>query len=286
MDNEIGHGPLNIVWTFPTHGLFEYDWIKEICSSFQINEIVDDNYKFDFFSDLTLIVVANMTDNKFIPYLESFVEKKMRFLVLHVSDEINDHNISYYDKFRSRVMRMYYSQKYIDQYGILTLPIGYKRGVKRHDVQKRYLVNFIGQGKVDRWEMVNTYQMVEPKFIRWTYQWDDPNGLSTEEYSKSVSESMYTLCPTGCASFDTFRVNEAMECGSVPVSVEYNGINYFDKIYGPNPVIVGKSWIETIELIKNTNFQEKQKEIEIWWNNKKEQVKDTVRNRMLSEIIL
>ena len=72
--------------------------------------------------------------------------------------------------------------------------------------------------------------------------WGDPNGLNVEQFSQVLSSSKYTLCPRGWISLDSFRLNEALECGSIPVSIlDYDGSDYFYKIYGEHPFIIGSS---------------------------------------------
>lgn len=268
---------LNIIWTFEKQNVFEVEWIKEIFSRFEIVESIDAGLNFDYEYDNSLIIIQDIKDNsKFENYLNRLLTKKLNFRILHISDEALNHNIQFYNNFGDKVIRMIYSEDYSKRFNVFTIPVGYKPGVKKIEVEKKYLINFVGQIKSDRQQMLSVFSYLEPKFIRLTNQWNDPQGLSTEDYSKILSQSHFTLCPAGWVSVDSFRINEAMECGSIPVSILYGGKNYFESVYGENPFILGNNWQETIELIKSTNIEEKKQEVEIWWKNFKDKLKDKI----------
>lgn len=265
---------LNLIWLLEKNGVFESDWIKELFSQFEIEEYVDSNLEYNYIFDNSLIIIQNITDStSFENYLSNYEKNNFNFRILHISDEALNHNISFYEKFQSKIIRMIYSEEYSNKYNIITIPVGYKPGIKKVQTEKSYFVNFVGQLKSDRQYMLSVYSNVNPKFILLTNQWNDPNGLSTEEYSRILSESSFTLCPAGWVSVDSFRINEALECGSIPVSILYNGKNYFESVYGPNPFVLGRNWEETVLLIQSIDIIQKKKEIQDWWSNYKSELK-------------
>ena len=248
---------LNIVWclTSDIEINFSRDWILEVFSKFKIKEHIDKDLNFDNMFDNSLIVVSNVKQqDRFIQYLNSM--SNMNYSVLHLSDEIFNHDVTFY-KYAKKIIRTLYSDSYTELYNVFTIPVGYKTGTKRFDLEKKYLFNFIGQVKSDRAEMLNIFHTTQPNFIYLTYQWDDPNSVKNPEYSQILSSSYFTLCPRGWdgTPIESFRLSESLQCGSIPVSILDNGRDYFNLVFGENhPFIVGVDWSDALHKMKNTKM--------------------------------
>lgn len=273
---------LNIIWCLKsdTEINFSRDWILEIFSNFEIKEHFDKELSFNIKLDNSLIVVSNVSDqNKFIEYLNSMNNINYNYNVLHLSDEIFNHDVTFY-KYAKRVIRTLYSDKYTELYNTITIPVGYKSGTAKIKSDKKYLYNFIGQIKSDRATMINIFKDTTPNFIYLTNQWDDPRAIVNPEYSKILSESYFTLCPRGWdgTPIESFRLSECLQCGSIPISILDNGRDYFKLVFGEShPFIVGDNWMDAFNKMKSiSNLDDKLNEVDSWWVN----FKCDLQNRM------
>jgi hypothetical protein len=267
---------LNIIWCISQGEIdFSFDWINEILSSFDITHYNDISKRFDIFKDNSVIVVCvdKEPNIRLIEYINTYNDKNLNYTILHLSDEAFEQNIDFY-KYSNKIVRNYYNEEYVKEYNILTIPLGYQTSVKYTDTEKSINVNFIGQLKSDRHEMLRNFNQIDSKFIHLTRMWNDPQGLNIKQYSDILSKSCFTLCPRGWISLDSFRVNEALECKSIPVSIlDNDGSDYFEKIYGKHPFIIGKDWSDSYEKTISQNIEEKLNEINSWWNDFKDGLK-------------
>ena len=258
---------------------FSFKWINEIFSKFKINNFYDTENKFDYFKNNSLIVVSvgKNTNERLIEYISEYNKNGLNYSILHLSDEDYGQNIDFYSV-SQKIIRNYYNEEYCNRYNIITIPLGFQTGIKNYNCNKIYDVNFIGQLKSDRNLMLNTFYGVEEKFMRLTQMWNDPNGLNINEYSDVLSKSWFTLCPRGWVNIDSFRINESLECSSIPISTLDNGFDYFEKIYGDYPFIVGKNWEDSYNKYLNCNRIVLSKDCQIWWSNFKENLKTKLKN--------
>jgi hypothetical protein len=273
---------LNLIWCVKTQYEvdFSFNWINEIFSEFEIKHHYDITNNFDKFIDNSIIIVSvgKESNTRLIDYIKNYNDKDLKYTILHLSDEAFEQNIDFY-RSSVKIIRNYYNEDYVRKYNILTIPLGYQTNVKYTDNEKSVNVNFIGQLKSDRNEMLINFNQIDSKFIHLTRMWNDPQGLNTEQYSEVLSKSSFTLCPRGWISLDSFRINEALECKSIPVSIlDNDGSDYFEKIYGKHPFIIGKDWSDSYDKVISQNIEEKSKEVIFWWNDFKNNLKIKLKN--------
>jgi len=108
-------------------------------------------------------------------------------------------------------------------------------------------------------------------------------GLPTEDYRALLLQSKFTLCAPGISntlSGDTFRVTEALECGSIPIVIaglNSKNIVYWESLYGVvPPFVIGETWEDafekTMQLLSDPEQCEKVRLTcyDFWQNYKKQ----------------
>lgn len=265
---------LNLIWCVKTQYEvdFSFNWINKIMSKFKIKHHYDINNNFDILIDNSVIIVSvnKENNNNLINYINKYNDNNYRYAVLHLSDEAFEQNIDFY-KVSNKIIRNYYNESYQSKYNMITIPLGYQSGVNYINNDKLYDFNFIGQLKSDRYEMLSKFNQIDNKFIKLTNMWNDPQGLNTYQYSDILSKSYFTLCPRGWVNLDSFRINEALECKSIPVSIiDTDGTDYFEKVYGKHPFIIGENWDDAYKKVIEIDKDTKLDEIFSWWEKYKD----------------
>jgi hypothetical protein len=201
--------------------------------------------------------------------------------LFHISNEQLNHNCYYYD-FANIVIRNYYDPN-IKFKNVITVPLGYKGGFNKKNTflkfsEKKYDFCFIGQLKNDRMEVLTYIQKYDKKYVHLTNKWDCPTALNSDDLYKIYSETLLIPCPMGNVNFDSFRICEALESGSIPVLKNYNNINYFNFIFGDNPIPIVNNWFELDNLYKKIilNPDDEILKINTWYIN----FKNNLRNKL------
>ena len=83
-------------------------------------------------------------------------------------------------------------------------------------------------------------------------------------------------CPNGYFHPETYRLYEALECGSIPI-VE-NLYDYYDRLFPNNPLLKIKFWKEAREIILTMNDEKKLIEqsniCKNWWGDIKKKYQE------------
>jgi hypothetical protein len=79
--------------------------------------------------------------------------------------------------------------------------------------------------------------------------WNDPSGLSREEYIYEMTNSVFVPCPDG-VNPETFRFYEALEAGCIPliVKTEKNAI-WFKWVSNYIPLIANDTWDDALRIM-------------------------------------
>jgi hypothetical protein len=272
---------LNLIWCVRSQYEvdFSWNWICEIFSNFSIKHHYDIDNRFDKVLDNSIIIVCvkREPNPNLIEYIEKFNNQDKNYSILHLSDEALDQNVDFYSVSK-RIIRNYFCKEYSEKFNVMTIPLGYQSGIKRVEINKSLFFNFVGQMKSDREIMLRIFSQISNNYIYLTRQWGDPNGLNVQNFSQVLSSSLYTLCPRGWICLDSFRINEALECGSIPVSVlDSNGEDYFEKVYGLHPFVIGKDWQDAFDKVVRIDHKSKFEEINLWWSFYKQNLKDKLK---------
>jgi hypothetical protein len=276
----------NLIWqTKIGDEQFSLQYIKDfLLKGIDYKEIFDGG-ECKVFLDDSIIVYSCCNDlpKKLEEYFKKYDELKYKYYIIHTSNEArNEHDFTHY-KNAKHVFREYYDPKTDAFDNVTTIPLGYKTGFLNEDREglfhannKEYLWAFIGQvGKSDRVFMYDHLKTIGPHFVHSTSQWDCPTSLSVEKSIEIYKKTFFVPCPMGWLNPDSFRINEALEWGCVPIVKKYpnfDGINYYKHVYGDNiPFIVVNEWNECpkimMDLCNNVDILNKlMYDIQIWYN--------------------
>ena len=276
---------MKIIWCVKTteEKRFSYDWLKEILR-FDI-EYDDSKRGYTLFEDNVYIVWCNQEyEQGFVNYINEYNKRGLNYSIVHLSDEAFEQDIEFY-KISKKIIRNYYNKSYTNNYNIYTFPLGYQTGVKYHSESlRKFQFNFIGEIKSDRKEMVNIFFKGDKESIlHLTTRWADPNGINPNDYGKFLSSSQFTICPRGWVNLDSFRLYEALECGSIPISIlDSDGFDYFINIFGSgHPLMIFKNWQDAynnVTSMKDEDIIYKLKEIKDFWKTFKQTLSKNIAN--------
>jgi len=268
---------------------WEYDYIlNDLLSNFEIEvKLIWD--KLELFVENSLIIYSSderELDNNLLNYFENYKNKGIKFNLFHISNECLNHNFNYYD-YAEVVLRNYYDER-IDKENVLTVPLGYKGGIKNRNKdylrsdQKKYDFSFVGQLKNDRFNLVSEISKFDRVFIHKTNKWDCPTSIGPVEMGEIYSSTLLVPCPMGNINIDSFRICEVLESGSIPIIKKYNGYDYFEKIFGEHPIPIVNDWNEITnvydKILVNPDYEIEK--INNWYYDFKNKLRTTIYNKI------
>lgn len=285
------HKTVNLIWQTPpgAYSTFEYEYITDVLfKNFNQNKIFDFG-KLETIRNNSIIIYSNNSSNicsNFKNYLIEFKNRKLKFCILHLSNENLNHNTEYYD-IPNFVFRNYYDEK-IKSDNVMYVPLGFKSGFLnknlRYSNNKEYNFAFIGQPKSDRQEVLEILENSPNNFVHKTKQWDCATSLTQNKCKNIYNKTKFVPCPMGYVHPDSFRIMEVLESGSIPILKNYNNREWFTKIWGNSPLPFVENWKEIIKYqnISNEDYQKLEKNISEWYSN----FKSTLSNKIFEKIRL
>ena len=253
-------------------------WIYEILKKIKYNIINDEK---NLEKNDTLIIVDSSPERK----KELYDKLKLicsKLILIHLGDEAGSHDLSsIYGKF-SYVLRTFCSSKYFKSNHVKCVPIGYKSGIiNKNKNNRKYKWAFTGTPhKTSRHDLLFQFSKIEPFFCHKTEKFDRKN-ISVEEMNDILSSTEFIPCPYGFFHPETYRVFEALECGSIPI-VE-SAYNYYDRIFPNNPFIKINIWKEAKPILEGWNkdqIKKKSEECISWWTKQKSDLQDFIKDKI------
>ena len=268
--------PLVLIWQ--RNDVFEREWIAEILGPY-IDEHVSDGQHKIVLDDC--IVADSYLHAGPSEYFERFRGRKA--WLLHLSDETYEGGYRHYANFKG-VLRNYWSSVF-DVPGILQFPLGYAEGLpqdfrNQESANRRYLWNFAGAaGKGSRPDMLRALLPIGPSFTLITDGQAPVKSLGRKEYFRVLVDSVFTPCPMGNVNLDTFRIYEALECGSIPILEKRLTLDYFTKLFKSHPLPAFQSWGSAAAFVAQISadperLRQLQSVCSSWWNDYKEKLRN------------
>ena len=102
------------------------------------------------------------------------------------------------------------------------IPLWYSSGFNPKDIkltERKLIASFTGFcGSVERKDMAAKLANLKDRYRRVFVNQTESfgKGLSAEDYSSVMAETMFAICPMG-GSYETFRLTEALKAGCIPV---------------------------------------------------------------------
>ena len=253
-------------------------WIYEILKKTEFSTIEKET-KLE--KNDSLIIIDSSIEEK-----KEFYEKLKlicsKIYLFHLGDESGIHNFSpIYDKC-DYVWRTFCINKYFENTKVKCIPLGYKSGVFDRNVKKRkYKWAFVGTPhKSSRHDLLFQFSDISPSFCHKTKKFNK-EIISVEQMTEVLSSTYFIPCPNGFVHPETYRLYEALECGSIPI-VE-NAYRYYDRLFPNNPFIKVDIWADAKPIINGWGEKQilkKQEECKIWWKNKKTEIQNLIQNKI------
>jgi len=262
------------------HKKYSDVWIYEILKKIKY-DLIDSEKSLE--KEDILIIVDSNPEKK----IEIYNELKLvcsKIFLFHLGDESGAYDLSKVYKNCDYVWRTFCSNKYFKNNQVRCIPIGYKSGlVNKQENKRKYKWAFTGTPhKSSRHDLLFQFSDIKPFFCHKTDKFDE-KIISVNEMSEVLSSTEFMPCPNGFFHPETYRVYEALECGCIPI-VE-KAYNYYDRLLPNNPFLKVDMWAEAKPIIKswgNDQIKQKRDECKIWWNNLKNELQESIKNKIIS----
>jgi hypothetical protein len=239
-------------------------------------------------------VVDNRLNSAKAQYYFRMLAQRHRFVLVHLSDErYADDCVAY--PFANAVIRNYWCRTHDSNDKVLAIPLGTMNGFKvaaqKLAHERAHIWSFAGNAqKSSRRGMLNAMSAVEGGYLHCSdsigprMDRRKPDGeppLPVSEYAKVMSETVFAPCPAGWENLDSFRVNEALEAGCIPIVERRPAYDYFRQLFGEHPMITVNRWAEGPPLIAELRSDPAALEVrrlacQTWWQGFKRSTADRV----------
>lgn len=294
---------INLLWWVDAT-TYERDWIHELLkrANVNFNDIFDET-KSKVVENALIVCNSLITGQaKFSEY----VNANMPFAIIHVSDEYLDDTYSLYNHSLCKFVFRQYTHPMLLRHEKLagTLALGYKNDFWTGYIgptpdlityaDRPYKWSFSGYTlKQDRELILSLFTQFQPHFIYRSGLFNSPDNMPTAEYRDTLIKSLFVLCPIGNNSLDTYRLYEALEAGSIPVTVRanfnqafvrYMPTDYWTTVFGvPNESIpfLNGVWSENVvrmeALLSDPQaYEALRKRCLRFWANYKERMAESI----------
>jgi len=256
-------------------------WIHELLKNIKYKIIENEN---DVEQNDTLIIIDSCVEEKIELYTKLNLICSKIFL-FHLGDEFGFYNIEPVYNNCNYIWRSFCASKYFNNKKVQCIPLGYKSGViHKKGINRKYKWAFTGTPhKSSRHDLLFQFSNIKPFFCYKTEEFNKKN-IPVNEMSEILSSTQFIPCPYGFFHPDSYRLYEALECGSIPI-VE-NAYQYYDRLYPDNPFIKINKWRDAISIVQGWNDQEikkKAEECNEWWSVKKNDIQSFIKKKINHE---
>ena len=275
------HGSFSLVWQV-SPSTWEADWVRSLFAGSTTEDIVDLNHKV---MRPGMVVVDNLLTAEKSEYYRAAFMAGHSVSLIHLSDEAIKDDLSCYD-WCDKVFRTYWSPALAGFSDILTFPLGYKSGLASAAppppaAGRPYLWSFAGDAsKSSRGDMLAALKAVPNGKLHLTSGFDAGDALPTDGYRDLLAKTVFTPCPAGFVNLESFRVWEALECGSIPIVETRPNYDYFGGLVGKNPLPHVQHWSEAPGLIGRIRDADGvgalQDECVAWWTHYKQELQTMI----------
>jgi len=232
------------------------------------------NTKELIYSDKAIVIVVGQRD---IPPLKEYLDTFQSAIVIFTGDEECAFDA---DKLRSDKLEMWtqcYSphRAYMKERIFLGTPNRLYQYKINDFLKKKYLWSFVGQNhNPHRNQCISVMKKLKDGHLHVTDRFGGygKKGMPFQAYLDITCMSKYVICPSGSFTADTFRVYEAIECGSIPICDKRSprdapDFNYWNQCYPQNNLITVDSWLELPDILQSQPESDG-----TWWVEYKEYI--------------
>lgn len=231
-----------------------------------------------------IVVVAGRPD---VTELRQYLEKIKSGVVILTSEEDSFFDWKAAIPEHLEVWTQYYSpnKSEIKTRLLLGTPTRLKDFKINTHLPKKYLWSFVGQVQnPSRQACVDVLRKLPDGYLG-TVQWFGglgDGGVEYQNYLDIMCQSKYVICPSGSMSVDSFRLYEAIECGSIPITEiksprDPAWFNYWLECHPENSIIKVDNWSEIKDRFNNS-IQPHPSVVNKWWTD----YKLNLENKLLS----
>lgn len=269
----------HLVWLVKSDTLFEEHWIRYLLGDLEYKEV---HAAFDDVIENGVFVFNHSMDYE--SYFEKYERLGIPFAAIHLSDECLSDDYTFYTYSQCKfVFRNYYHPHASRMPNVVTFGLGYKKDFATLPVGDCHpdYYHWCFAGNIHDTSRVRSFMpftILQPYRINFTTSgFNASNSLSLVEYKKWLIESKFCLCPIGQSNIDTFRLYEALECGSIPVVLSKTSLqdytpSYWHALFDEYaiPFIMAPSMQECCSIIKSLiddidTFYKKKEEVNQFW---------------------
>jgi hypothetical protein len=286
-----GKEPIKLVWLCqkPEHS-WEDTWLHELfeeCDA-PLVDVVD--LSMTQIEKRAVLVISNPSIEKLTPLLTAYGQLKIPFGVIQLSDEeLHYSNMDYQSA--SFILKNYWSP-FLEKRDkrVIFFPLGYKRnfwqgfhGEVKPAAQRAYNWSFAGNiARPQRLKMAKYMGFIERYFFYRADGFNSKHALTTAQYRDLLLDSTFSPCPVGNSSFDSFRVYESLEAGSIPIVQSTHKGDYFTHLLGPHPLLIVEDWQEAPALVHKLlenpiDLENKRLQCSAFWKKKKKDLKSQIK---------
>lgn len=307
---------MNLIWL--NKDIWECDWIKELLSNIEYNEIFD--YENKIFLPNSIIICSG-DPNLYLKYFLIYEKLKYNFVLVHLSNQYYLHNTKLYNLNHCKlIIRTQYTPDFENNDNIIFIPLGYKKNFWNNYNnnfisinERKYTFSFLGQIKHQipnikffdyLPENINKFQNNQQRLIMYenlkkintnyffhiTDDFDSKDSIDINKYRDIFLNTKFIPCPMGNYNIDSFRLYEALECGCIPIipsKTICQNYDYYNMLFNTNvPFIKINNWENFENIINNLlnneiELEKLQLKIINWWHNYKLSLKITISNKIM-----
>ena len=254
-------------------------WIYEILKKIKFDVIESEN---DLQEKDILIIIDSSVEEKKELYEKLRISCSKIFL-FHLGDETGSHEVSLIYKNCDFIWRPFCLSRYFKNDKVKCIPIGYKSGiVEKQKSDRKYKWTFTGTPhKSSRHDLLFQFSNIKPFYCHKTEKFN-VKIISVDEMSEVLSSTEFIPCPNGFFHPETYRLYEALECGSIPI-VE-DAYNYYDRLFPQNPFIKINKWADAKSIIKvwrEDQVRQKRDECKAWWKEQKKNIQEFIKDKII-----
>lgn len=266
--------------------LFENQYWNEWVLKKIDKEIYYDNGQLSIVFSNALVLYSTNNYNISVN-LHSYFQKLEKPVLVHLSNEAQNHNAEYYKRARAVLRTAAWSPNSAFP-NVFTLPLGFQSGYMNDQFnvalfERDLIWAFAGAIKQDRQAMLDALAQIGPNWYFKSSDWGSADMKTTEDLIEIYKRSIFAPTPFGNINYECFRTMESLEWGCIPVTTEFLGEDCYKYVYGDHPFIVGKDWADVAKQVKNLvddprKMKIKQEEVWQWYRLFKEELQEDVSN--------
>jgi hypothetical protein len=148
--------------------------------------------------------------------------------------------------------------------------------------ERSFLWSFAGAKTAARMEMFKNLRQIEPhKCFFFESRKNQKPLLDGDSFMRLLSDTVFSPCPMGNVTLETFRLYETLEKGCIPIIECRTWMPYYDRLMPGHPLPTFSSWHKARQFVEAVSNDESrliayQHDIAEWWQSYKVKLRTEV----------